>query len=129
MLRRRDPAKSVSTFRTPGAEACGARPFTTNPAASSGRSRTTWFVPGRLRAQRRGREEIRRTLIESALRHGRAGTPVHGTGAESLGLQAGEQVVHARYGEGIVLEVSGTGTEAEATIRFPGAGKSASAST
>ncbi len=32
-------------------------------------------------------------------------------------------MVHARYGEGIVLEVSGTGTEAEATIRFPSAGE------
>ena len=30
--------------------------------------------------------------------------------------------MHARYGEGVVIEVSGEGTNAEATIRFPSAG-------
>ncbi len=72
---------------------------------------------------RRSREETRRQLVESALRHGRPGMPVHGTGAEALGLQAGDNVVHARYGEGVVIEVNGEGTEAEATIRFPGPGE------
>ena len=72
---------------------------------------------------RRSREEVRRQLVESALRHGRPGMPVHGTGAEALGLQAGDNVVHARYGEGVVIEVSGEGTDAEATIRFPGPGE------
>jgi DNA helicase II / ATP-dependent DNA helicase PcrA len=72
---------------------------------------------------RRSREEARRELVESALRHGRPGMPVHGTGAEALGLQAGDNVVHARYGEGVVIEVSGEGAQAEATIRFPGPGE------
>ncbi len=72
---------------------------------------------------RRGREEVRRQLVESALRHGRPGMPVHGTGAEALGLQAGDNVVHARYGEGVVIELSGEGADAEATIRFPGPGE------
>jgi ATP-dependent DNA helicase UvrD/PcrA len=75
------------------------------------------FSPGRTRS------EMRSELVEAAMRRGRAGAPVHGTGAEELGLVAGDAVVHGRYGEGVVLEVSGEGQEAEATIRFPGAGE------
>jgi DNA helicase-2/ATP-dependent DNA helicase PcrA len=77
----------------------------------------------RLRRTRVSREEFRGQLVEAAMRHGRAGSPVHGTGAETLGLQAGEAVMHARYGEGVVIEITGEGTEAEATIRFPAAGE------
>lgn len=69
------------------------------------------------------REEHRSALVEAALRRGQAAAPVHGTGAESLGLRAGEAVVHGRYGEGVVIDVTGEGTEAEATIRFPGLGE------
>jgi DNA helicase II / ATP-dependent DNA helicase PcrA len=78
---------------------------------------------GRPLRSRRSREEARRELVESAMRRGRPGMPVHGTGAEALGLQAGDNVVHARYGEGVVIEATGEGAEAEATIRFPGAGE------
>ena len=72
---------------------------------------------------RRSREETRHELVEAAMRRGRPGMPVHGTGAEALGLRAGDAVMHARYGEGVVIEVSGEGADAEATIRFPGAGE------
>jgi DNA helicase II / ATP-dependent DNA helicase PcrA len=78
---------------------------------------------GAQRRQRQTRTEVREHMVEAALRKGRAAMPVHGTGAESLGLQAGEGIVHARYGEGVVLEVNGDGADAEATIRFPGAGE------
>ncbi len=76
----------------------------------------------RLRRLRPSREEFRGQLVEAAMRHGRAGSPVHGTGAEELGLEAGDAVMHARYGEGVVTDVTGEGTNAEATIRFPSAG-------
>ena len=75
------------------------------------------------RSQRRSRDETRRELVEAAMRRGRAGMPVQGTGAEALGLGAGDAVVHARYGEGVVIEVNGQGAGAEATIRFPSAGE------
>ena len=78
---------------------------------------------GAQRRQRPERGEARSQLVEAALRRGRAGMPVHGTGAESLGLQAGDSIVHTRYGEGVVLEITGEGADAEATIRFPGAGE------
>ena len=45
------------------------------------------------------------------------------TGAESLGLAAGDDVVHGKWGEGVVLEVAGEGDKAEALVRFPGLGE------
>jgi len=70
-----------------------------------------------------GRAEVRSHMVDAALRRGQPGSPVRGTGAEALGLRPGEAVVHARYGEGVVLDVRGEGDEAEATVRFPGAGE------
>ena len=61
-------------------------------------------------------------IVEAAMRRGRSG-PVHGTGAEQLGLRAGETVVHAKWGEGIVLSVRGEGDKAEAKVRFPSVGE------
>jgi DNA helicase-2/ATP-dependent DNA helicase PcrA len=49
--------------------------------------------------------------------------PVHGTGAELLGLRAGETVVHAKWGEGVVLDVQGAGDRAEAKVHFPAVGE------
>ena len=83
--------------------------------SSEGRRRSSSFG--------RSRSEMRSEMVEAAMRRGRPGSPVHGTGAEELGLVAGDSVVHARYGEGTVLEVSGEGQDAEATIRFPGTGE------
>ena len=77
----------------------------------------------RPRRERLSRAEARSELVEAAMRRGRAGVPVQGTGAEALGLRAGDGVVHGRYGEGVVLEVNGEGADAEATIRFPGVGE------
>jgi DNA helicase-2/ATP-dependent DNA helicase PcrA len=65
----------------------------------------------------RGRERI----VESAIRGGR--TAPSGNGAEALGLRAGDDVVHAKWGEGVVLEVSGEGARAEALVRFPSVGE------
>ncbi|HUE60758.1 MAG TPA: DNA helicase PcrA [Acidimicrobiales bacterium] len=65
-----------------------------------------------------GRDEI----VEAALRRGKVG-PVHGTGADRLGLRAGETVVHAKWGEGVVLSVRGEGDKAEARVRFPSVGE------
>jgi DNA helicase-2/ATP-dependent DNA helicase PcrA len=41
------------------------------------------------------------------------------TGAELLGLVLGEAVVHARFGQGVIVELDGQGDQARATIRFP----------
>ncbi|MHB8504328.1 MAG: UvrD-helicase domain-containing protein [Acidimicrobiales bacterium] len=64
----------------------------------------------------------REEIVEAALRRGRQPSPVKGTGAETLGLRAGESVVHTKWGEGVVLGVRGEGDKAEATVRFPSLG-------
>jgi DNA helicase-2/ATP-dependent DNA helicase PcrA len=66
----------------------------------------------------RGRDSI----VEAAIRGGRA-SPVKGTGADGLGLRAGDDVVHAKWGEGVVLEVAGEGDKSEAVIQFPSVGE------
>ncbi|HET7486985.1 MAG TPA: DNA helicase PcrA [Acidimicrobiales bacterium] len=71
---------------------------------------------------RYGGAEHRREVVEAAIR-GRATTPVRTTGAENLGLRAGEDVVHGKWGEGVVLEVIGSGADAEAVVRFPDVGE------
>ncbi|MDQ3569447.1 MAG: ATP-dependent DNA helicase PcrA, partial [Actinomycetota bacterium] len=61
-------------------------------------------------------------VVEAALRApaaGRAGT----SGAEKLGLRVGDDVVHAKWGEGVVLEILGGGDRAEAVVRFPDMGE------
>ncbi len=64
----------------------------------------------------------REEIVEAAVRRGRQATPVRGTGAEALGLRAGDSVVHGKWGEGVVIDVRGEGEKAEATVRFPGLG-------
>jgi DNA helicase-2/ATP-dependent DNA helicase PcrA len=61
-------------------------------------------------------------IVEAAMRRAKTG-PVHGTGAELLGLMAGESVVHAKWGEGVVIDVKGEGDRAEARVRFPSVGE------
>ena len=64
----------------------------------------------------------RRDVVDAALR-GRGATPARTSGAEDLGLRSGDDVVHAKWGEGVVLEVLGSGDKAEAVVRFPGMGE------
>ncbi|HSJ50806.1 MAG TPA: 3'-5' exonuclease, partial [Actinomycetota bacterium] len=42
---------------------------------------------------------------------------------EPLLVAAGDTVMHERWGEGVVITVSGVGTDAEATVRFEDAGE------
>jgi DNA helicase-2/ATP-dependent DNA helicase PcrA len=67
-----------------------------------------------------------RTIETSGPLHGKArvaalatsGAPVSSTGAEALGLVAGEAVVHPRFGSGVVTHVEGEGQDARAEVRF-----------
>ena len=49
--------------------------------------------------------------------------PARGTGADRLGLSVGDDVVHGKWGEGVILEIMGSGDKAEAKIRFPSVGE------
>ena len=48
--------------------------------------------------------------------------PVSKAGAERLGLQAGDRVLHDRWGEGVVLSTQGSGDLAAAKVRFGSVG-------
>ena len=43
--------------------------------------------------------------------------------AEHLGLKIGDDVVHAQWGEGVVVDIIGSGDRAEVAVRFPGLGE------
>ncbi len=45
------------------------------------------------------------------------------TGAEDLGLVAGDHVVHERWGPGVVVGAEGEGDRAQATVRFESVGR------
>ena len=64
----------------------------------------------------------REGIVEAAMR-GRVNAPPTTTGAESAGIRAGDDVVHGKWGEGVVLEVIGAGDKAEAIVRFPAVGE------
>jgi DNA helicase II / ATP-dependent DNA helicase PcrA len=68
-----------------------------------------------------GANENRERMVEAALRPSSRLPSKHG--AEVLGLKVGDDVVHASFGEGVILLIEGQGDKAEAVIRFPGIGE------
>ena len=65
----------------------------------------------------------RAAIAEGAYRAGQQSTPAKTKGAETLGLKVGDDVVHGKFGEGVILDIKGEGDKAEATVRFPGVGE------
>jgi DNA helicase-2/ATP-dependent DNA helicase PcrA len=45
-------------------------------------------------------------------------SPVGASGAEQLGLRLGDDVLHDKYGEGVIIDLRGQGDKAEARVRF-----------
>jgi DNA helicase-2/ATP-dependent DNA helicase PcrA len=68
-----------------------------------------------------GRGEARPTGAFDAT--GRRRRAPASSGAELLGLVPGDRVVHGKWGEGTVLEASGTGADAEAVVEFASVGR------
>jgi DNA helicase-2/ATP-dependent DNA helicase PcrA len=68
-----------------------------------------------------GANANRERMVEAALRPSSRGPAKHG--AEALGLNVGDDVVHATWGEGVILLIEGQGDKAEAVIRFPSVGE------
>jgi DNA helicase-2/ATP-dependent DNA helicase PcrA len=65
----------------------------------------------------------RERIVDSAVAAGQAATAAPATGAAALGLRVGDDVQHARWGEGVVLAIKGEGDKAEALVRFPAVGE------
>src|SRR5215210_515860 len=62
-------------------------------------------------------------IVDIASRPPSATRPVRSTGAERLGIRVGDDVVHGKFGEGVVLEMIGSGDSAEVIVRFPSVGE------
>ena len=43
--------------------------------------------------------------------------------ADALGLRIGDDVMHKKWGEGVVLDLRGSGDKTEVVVRFPGLGE------
>ena len=69
-----------------------------------------------------GWADHRERVVEAALRAGQRPDP-QPTGAEALSLRLGDDVRHATYGEGVIVDIVGQGEKAEARVRFPGLGE------
>ncbi len=54
---------------------------------------------------------------------GRRRRPTSASGAERLGLEVGDKVVHGQWGEGTVLSTAGEGEDAEAAVQFDSVGR------
>ena len=56
----------------------------------------------------------RERVVDAAMRAGRSEPDP----SERLGLKVGDDVRHGTFGEGVILELTGTGDKTEATVRF-----------
>ena len=63
------------------------------------------------------REAHRERVVDAAIAAGRRNTP-QPSNSQELGLKVGDDVEHPAFGEGIIVDIRGTGDKAEATIRF-----------
>jgi DNA helicase-2/ATP-dependent DNA helicase PcrA len=63
------------------------------------------------------------TYLASAPLSPRPAGPRASSGAEDLGLVAGDDVVHDHWGHGIVIDTKGEGSRAQATVDFDSVGK------
>ena len=63
-----------------------------------------------------GKDRIVERAMESSRKPSRSG-------AEGLGLRVGDDVRHNVFGEGVILDMSGSGDKTEALVRFPGVGE------
>ena len=66
-------------------------------------------------------EAHRDRVVEAAIRSG-SKPAVAPSNSQELGLRVGDDVAHPAFGTGVIIDISGAGEKAEATINFPGAG-------
>jgi DNA helicase-2/ATP-dependent DNA helicase PcrA len=63
----------------------------------------------------------RERVVDAALAAGRRAA-VEPSNAQLLGLRVGDDVSHPSFGEGVIIDIQGSGEKAEATVRFRDAG-------
>ncbi|MBA3399430.1 MAG: UvrD-helicase domain-containing protein, partial [Acidimicrobiia bacterium] len=89
------------------------------PGRSSLRSRDGGAPPYRRRRDTQGSDEHRERVVDAAMAAGRGSAPAPSKSQE-LGLRIGDDVEHPAFGEGVVIDIQGSGDNMEATINFPG---------
>ena len=77
------------------------------------------------RRERPGADQVahdahRDRIVESAIRAGNSPQP---SNSQDLGLKVGDDVAHPSFGEGVIIDISGSGDKAEAVINFAGVGQ------
>ena len=69
-----------------------------------------------------------RCVGAAVLRHGAglgsvaAGRPAEPSNSHTLGLRVGDRVEHGTFGEGIIIDISGSGDKTEAVVNFSAKG-------
>ena len=63
----------------------------------------------------------RDAVVAAAMRRG--GEPAGARGAEHLGLKIGDDVLHDKFGEGVIIDLEGSGDKAEALVNFRDTGE------
>ena len=67
-------------------------------------------------------DEFRERQVDAAISAGRSFAP-EPSSALSIGLRIGDSVEHAVFGEGVIIDITGSGEKTEAVINFPARGK------
>jgi DNA helicase-2/ATP-dependent DNA helicase PcrA len=76
------------------------------------------------RRREKGLGAHREAVVAAALRRELAPSGASGaSGAESLGLRVGDDVRHAKFGDGVIVDISGSGDKAEARVQFRDVGE------
>ena len=63
-------------------------------------------------------DEYRERQVDAAIAAGRTSERPRPSLAHELGLRIGDSVEHAVFGEGVIIDISGSGDEAEAVVNF-----------
>ena len=63
----------------------------------------------------------RDAVVQAAIRRG--GEAPGSRGAERMGLRIGDDVMHEKWGEGVIIDMEGSGDRAEAVVNFRDAGE------
>ena len=76
-----------------------------------------WTQAGHDDAAAEATNAHRERVVDAALAAGRRLGP-EPTNAQEIGLRVGDDVEHPKFGEGVIIDIEGSGEKAEATIRF-----------
>jgi DNA helicase-2/ATP-dependent DNA helicase PcrA len=71
---------------------------------------------------REAARERRERIVDQALAAGRATKKVEPSNSHLLELRIGDAVEHAAFGEGIIIDITGSGDKAEAVVNFSSKG-------